>query len=133
MIMNKEKIVLIIDDDEDDRALFFDAVKEVDVKMTCITARDGQEALDMLRSDAIELPDYIFLDLNMPRLNGKQCLTEIKKDAKLFNIPIIIYSTTRRAEDVEEMKKLGASQFLTKPALFSEICNTISSVFAGMQ
>lgn len=131
--MNKEKIVLIIDDDEDDRSLFFDAVKEVDIDITCMTARDGQEALDLLRSGQAALPDFIFLDLNMPRLNGKQCLTEIKKDSRLHHIPIIIYTTTKRAEDVEEVKKLGASRFLTKPALFSDICEAISSVFSSLQ
>ncbi len=128
--MNKPRIVLIVDDDEDDQSLFFDAVKEVDDTTLCISARDGQEALDLLKNKQTELPDFIFLDLNMPRVNGKQCLIEIKKQPGLDNIPVVIYSTSRRAEDVEEMKKLGAFQFLTKPALFSEICDVISNVFS---
>ncbi|MCW3086176.1 MAG: response regulator receiver protein [Bacteroidetes bacterium] len=128
--MSKLKIVLIVDDDEDDRSLFYDAVKEVDSTIACISANDGEEALELLKNKKTVLPDFIFLDLNMPRVNGKQCLIEIKKMPGLNNIPVVIYSTTKRAEDVEEMKKLGASQFLTKPALFSEICHVISDVFA---
>jgi len=126
--MNKNRIILIVDDDDDDRALFSDAVKEVDENIKCISASDGHHALNLLRNETLALPDYIFLDLNMPRLSGKQCLAEIKKNSRLVNIPVIIYSTTRRPEDVEETKKLGALHFITKPTLFNEICNAITSV-----
>jgi CheY-like chemotaxis protein len=126
--MSKTKIVLIIDDDEDDRSLFFDAVKEIDPRVKCISALDGRDALVLLRNKDITLPDYIFLDLNMPRLNGKQCLIELKKDPRLSKIPVIIYSTSKRIEDIQETKKLGAENFITKPTLFREICNAIRSV-----
>lgn len=126
--MSKIKIVLIIDDDEDDRSLFFDAVREIDPTVKCMSAVNGQDALVQLRSKDLTLPDYIFLDLNMPRLNGKQCLAELKKDPVLASIPVIIYSTSRRSEDVEETKKLGAENFITKPTLFKEICSAIRSI-----
>ncbi|MGZ3883469.1 MAG: response regulator [Bacteroidia bacterium] len=128
--MSRNKIILIIDDDEDDRSLFFDAVKEIDPDLKCISAVNGQDALTVLRSKGAALPDYIFLDLNMPRLNGKQCLAELKKDPRLSKIPVIIYSTSKRIEDVEETKKLGAENFITKPTLFREICDAIRSVIS---
>jgi len=123
--MNQNKIVLIIDDDDDDRSLFSDALGEVSSAVKCLSIGDGHEGLAMLRNETEDLPDLIFLDLNMPRLNGKQCLEEIKKIPKLSHIPVIMYSTTKRWEDVEETQKLGAAYFLTKPALFNEICNAI--------
>jgi CheY-like chemotaxis protein len=126
--MEKTNTILIIDDDADDRSLFIDAVGEISKSLHCIAANDGEEALLLLDTAGAKLPDYIFLDLNMPRLNGKQCLCEIKKRPHLFHIPVIIYSTTRRVEDVEETKKMGAVHFLTKPILFSDICHEIKGV-----
>lgn len=126
--MKDRKIVLIIDDDEDDRALFLDAVSEIDRSIHCLGAHDGEDALRILDDASSPKPHFIFLDLNMPRLNGKQCLSEIRKRDHLTNIPVIIYSTTRRTEDVEETKKLGAVHFLTKPVLFADICKGISGV-----
>ena len=123
--MNSNRIVLIIDDDDDDRSLFSDALEEVNNTVMCVSVADGQEGLEILRDARLELPDLIFLDLNMPRLNGKQCLEEIKKIPGLAHIPVIMYSTTKRIEDVEETRKLGAAYFLTKPALFNDICQAI--------
>jgi CheY-like chemotaxis protein len=126
--MNKNRVVLLIDDDDDDIALFFDAIREIDETIKCISASNGHDALKLLKNDLITLPDYIFLDLNMPRLNGKQCLSEIKKNSRLEHIPVIIYSTSKRPEDIEETRKLGALHFITKPTLFNEICTALLAV-----
>ena len=123
--MYSPKKILIVDDDPDDVDLFYEAVREVDPTADCISKKDGDQALDFLNAEGIKLPDFIFLDLNMPRLNGIQCLAQIKKIKKLSHIPVIIYSTTRRMGDEEESKKLGAIYFLTKPTNFSDICNAI--------
>jgi CheY-like chemotaxis protein len=123
--MIKSKTILIIDDDDDDRSLFLDALKEVNDTVKCLSASNGQDGLNILKNMKGVLPDLIFLDLNMPCLNGKQCLAEIKNNSDFAHIPVIIYSTTKRFEDVEETKKLGAAYFLTKPALFDGICNAI--------
>lgn len=112
----KNKITLfIIDDDEDDRKLFIDAAKEVDKNIECTAAGDGQEALKMLKNELNPLPDYIFLDLRMPRINGKRCLEEIRKDERLKHIPVFIYTTSREVEESIELKKLGAVHFISKP------------------
>ncbi|MBA3648545.1 MAG: response regulator [Chitinophagales bacterium] len=124
--MNNSKLILIVDDDSDDQELFTEAVDEVNPEIKCISAVNGQDALEFLREQDGKLPDFIFLDLNMPRLNGKQCLAEIKRSKRFRNIPVIIYTTSKLDEDVKETKKLGAAYFLTKPSKFSDLKNAIS-------
>src|SRR4028119_2362889 len=112
----KEKItLLIVDDDEDDRHLFIESARDVDESIICLTANDGQDALQLLKNTE-ELPDYIFLDLRMPRFSGKRTLQEIKKDGRLQHIPVIVYTTSRQVEDANELKKMGAAHFISKPA-----------------
>jgi len=120
--------VLIVDDDADDRKLFIEAVKEVNTHIECITASDGQQALELLRTSARKLPDFIFLDLRMPRYNGKRCLQEIKKDERLKHIPVIIYSTSREVEESQELKAMGAVHFISKPSNADEIYYLVSFV-----
>lgn len=117
--------ILIVDDDEDDRDLFCDAVNVVDPEINCITARNGEEALNELSADRLPRPDLIFLDLNMPRVNGVQCLRELKKHPKLKAIPVVIYSTSKLKEDRETTRRLGAVYFITKPSSLQELCDEI--------
>lgn len=128
--MKQNPVILMVDDDEDDRKLFFEAAREVSESIHCMSAEDGEKALTMLHEEQALIPDYIFLDLNMPRVNGRQCLEEIKKTQRLKDIPVIIFTTTRREEDVVETKRLGAVDFLTKPVLFDDICKAISYVLS---
>lgn len=126
--MSNNKTFLIVDDDMDDQELFIEAVKEVDSSIKCLAASNCEEALNMLKTGRISLPDVIFLDLNMPRLNGKQCLAELKKESGLKHIPVIIYSTSSEKRDIEETSRLGAAYFLTKPNKFEELCRAMSFV-----
>ena len=128
MAMSKKRTFFIVDDDIDDQDLFIEAVSEVDKSIECMSASNCEEALDMLRNRKISLPDMIFLDLNMPRLNGKQCLAELKKESHLRDIPVIIYSTSSEKRDIDETTRLGAAHFLTKPNKFEELCKAISYV-----
>ncbi len=77
--MIKKRTFFIVDDDIDDQELFIEAVKEVDSSIECLSSSDCEHALNLLKNGEIAIPDIIFLDLNMPRLNGKQCLVELKK------------------------------------------------------
>jgi CheY-like chemotaxis protein len=120
--------ILLVDDDEDDRNLFFDAAREVDEEIVCVGARSGQEALAYLRDTVNPLPDYIFLDLRMPGLSGQQCLVEIKEDARLMNIPVMIYTTSRNVRESMELKKLGAAHFMSKPISPDDVYYMISFV-----
>jgi CheY-like chemotaxis protein len=120
--------ILLIDDDEDDRALFKEAVNFLDHDLQCWTANDGQHALDVLAYELIVLPDLIFLDLNMPKMSGIEFLTAIKKSRQHKNIPVIIYSTSSNPEDLRKCHDLGATDFITKPSDFQELIKTLSTL-----
>src|SRR5688572_19543239 len=126
--MKNSMIFLIVDDDPDDRMLFIEAVGEVDKTIECKIARNGEQALKLLRNNEYPLPDFIFLDIRMPRLNGKKCLFEIKKDERLKNIPVIIYTTSKAVEESQELRAMGAFHFISKPRNADEIFYLISFV-----
>ena len=126
--MKKNISILIVDDDEDDQQLFIESAKEVDEDISCVTANDGQDAIIFLMDEHNTLPDYIFLDLRMPRINGKQCLEEIKKDKRLRHIPIFIYTTSKNVQDSIDLKKMGAVHFITKPENPTEIYYILSLI-----
>jgi CheY-like chemotaxis protein len=120
--------LMIVDDDADDRMLFVQSVKEIDETIECIVAKDGQEALKLLSQPQFELPNFIFLDLRMPRVGGKRCLIELKKDERLKNIPVVIYTTSREVKESQELKELGAVHFISKPGSPDEIYYVVSFV-----
>jgi len=124
--MKDKTKLLIVDDDADDRQLFIDAVKDFDEHIECVSAKDGKDALDLLYDPNTSLPDYIFLDLRMPRFNGKRCLIEIKKNERLKDIPVIIYTTSRELEDSKELKEMGAIHFISKPVNPEEVYFVVS-------
>ena len=102
--MKKNMNFFIIDDDADDRNLFIESVKEVDADIECISANNGEQALALLSDPENTLPDFIFLDLRMPRIDGKKCLAEIKKNERLKHIPVFIFTTSRYVEESKEFK-----------------------------
>ena len=114
------KNILLVDDDPDDRDLFAEAVTIIDPTINITIKRDGEELMDCLRTISAKF-DLIFLDLNMPRKNGKECLTEIKANEVHANTPIIIYTTSLNPVDIEETYTQGASFFLRKPNSFEEL------------
>jgi CheY-like chemotaxis protein len=118
----------LADDDEDDRMLFLEALAEINPAIECIMARNGSEALHILQDGLFELPDYIFLDLNMPVMNGLKCLLEIKKSGSLKHIPVILYSTAAEKEFTEASLKLGAMDFFVKPANFSGLLKYLLAI-----
>lgn len=123
-----QRKILLADDDADDRKYFLESLNEIDSSIECVTAKDGQQALALLNSPGFVLPDYIFLDLRMPRISGKQCLLQIKSDERLRDIPVIIYTTSRAVEESEELLSLGAVHFITKPADPDEIYYVLTLV-----
>jgi CheY-like chemotaxis protein len=104
---------MIVDDDKDDRFFFRSAIRKYNPTYNCIEAENGADALKQLR-EATELPDFVFLDLNMPKMDGRECLKELKNDNTLKNIPVIIYTTSEYKLDIAITKELGADYFLTK-------------------
>ncbi len=120
--------LLIVDDDRDDIDFFCETALELDPSISCFVAESGVAAINLLlKNDAI-YPDYIFLDLNMPGMNGKQCLGKIKSNPMICHIPVIIYTTTKMKEEIEETKKLGAFLFLTKPSSSKELKRNLTAI-----
>lgn len=110
------KHLLLVDDDEDDREFFLQVMEEVLPDVTCETAANGKIALDKLNTTH-QRPDLIFLDLNMPLMNGRQFLREIRNYKHLTEIPVVILSTSSDAQTISETIALGAKHFITKPDL----------------
>jgi CheY-like chemotaxis protein len=119
----------IVDDDPDDQELFVEALQGLDEACNCVTAFNGQEALQKL-NEIPSSPDFIFLDLNMPRMNGKQFLAEIKKIKTLRDIPVIIYSTSTDKKDILDTIELGAVYFLEKPNRFNDLTKALSNIIS---
>jgi len=120
--------ILLVDDDEDDRNLFIEATKEVDSSIICHSAFDGMEALAYLRDDHNDVPDFIFLDLRMPGLSGEECLIEIKREPRMADVPVIVYSTSRDVRESVKLKQLGAAHFASKPISQEEVYFIVSFV-----
>ena len=128
--MLQNQLLFLVDDDIDDHEIFKSALAKVDEDLALLTATNGYEALDVL-SAASTLPDYIFVDLNMPRMGGLQFLKEIKQTDTLKNIPVIIYSTSSNPGDIAKTKQLGAISFVTKPSRFSDLCSLLQSLITA--
>ncbi len=126
--MGKPTYFLLVDDDIDDTSLFEEILKEVDPGIRFRSAENGKEALDLLRKEQDSLPHVIFLDLNMPKMDGKQCLAELKSDPVLQKIPVIMYTTSSQSRDIEQTMMNGAICFITKPTDINELKHIISSI-----
>ncbi len=123
--------ILLIDDDMDDTLLFRKVVSDIDKSIIFLSARDGKEAFEYLQSGRQRSPDIIFLDLNMPRMNGKECLLLLKKDPLLKDIPVIIYTTSSLPRDKQETIAAGAICFITKPSSISDLKKIMLAITAG--
>ena len=120
--------ILLADDDENDRLLFKDAFLELKIKTIVRTVNNGIQLMEWLNRKNIRLPDLLFLDLNMPRKNGLECLKEIKSNEKLKGISISIYSTSDNEKDIEETFLNGANVYITKPNNFSKLKQVLEKV-----
>jgi CheY-like chemotaxis protein len=127
--MNKEYIhIILADDDEDDRHFFTDAFSELKMSTKVQTFKDGVELLDYLNAKDSILPQLLFLDLNMPKKNGMQCLTEIKANPRFSSIAIAIYSTSSTEEHIEETFLEGANIYIKKPNDFKILKKILADV-----
>ena len=113
--MKKEIFILLADDDQDDRFFFEKALKTLSTSYLIKTMEDGEKLMSWLLKNINNLPDVLFLDLNMPRKNGSECLLEIKSHPKLKNLPVIIYSTSLHEEVANILYANGANYYIKKP------------------
>ena len=125
---NKTVIILMADDDEDDRLMTKEALEEAKVFNDLRFAEDGEELMDYLYhrgkfSDPVSspMPGMILLDLNMPRKDGREALREIKEDPELRHIPIVIMTTSKEQEDIYKTYNLGVNSFISKPVSFDSL------------
>ena len=118
---SKPIIIFLADDDSDDRAMFGEVITEIDSSIQLTCAEDGKVLLQLLESNKSSLPSLIFLDLNMPNKNGKECLDEIRKSERLRDIPIVIYSTSSSPKDIDDTFEKGANLYVRKPSSFNEL------------
>lgn len=124
--MNTRRLFLV-DDDVDEQWIFNTALNAVDPNIQLSGAANGQDAIRQLASSP-SIPDVIFLDLNMPIMNGLECLRLIKSDPGLSGIPTIVYSTSADPLTISKTMELGAEEFITKPYNFEELVNKLRHV-----
>ena len=120
---------LIIDDDLDDQEIFLMCLKKVNTDINCLTMSDGVEAVGVLMSNPGYIPDYVFIDVNMPKMNGIDCLRILKNMPQLQYTKFFMYSTTAEGSAVTESKKLGADDFIVKPARTAELKEKLTTIF----
>lgn len=129
--MDKTKLhLLLADDDIDDCDFFKDAIDELSDPLNLTILNNGVELMKFLLTDPVNHPNIIFLDLNMPRKSGMECMAEIKAMEHLAHIPIIIYSTSLDHAVVNSLFQMGAHHYIQKPAEFGNIKNVIKKAIA---
>ena len=119
--MNMNQLnILLADDDTDDCLFFKEALGELLLFTHLTTVNDGEQLMQLLTNEINVLPHVLFLDLNMPRKNGFECLTEIKLSKRLKQLPVIVFSTSFEQEVVNQLYQNGAQYFIRKPSEFSQ-------------
>jgi CheY-like chemotaxis protein len=124
------KPILIAEDDEDDYLLTIEALKEAGVDRPVQWVRDGEELMEYLHklssADGKNIkPSMIFLDLNMPKKDGREALAEIKTNPAMCDIPVIVLTTSKADSDIAHTYKLGVNSFIQKPLRFFDLVKTI--------
>ena len=120
--------IMLADDDEDDRLFFKEAFEEVKIKYDITAFNDGEQLMHYLNENENPLPDIIFLDLNMPRKSGMECLKEIRQNDRLKKISVAIYSTSSSEQDIEDTFVAGANVYIKKPNDFNMLKKVLSDV-----
>jgi len=133
--MDREQLqILLADDDKDDLFLFREALSELPISTHLETVHDGEQLMNYLSEKENELPNVLFLDLNMPRKNGFECLTEIKNNDKLKELNVVMFSTSYprdshyESDIIKMLFKIGAQNYIRKPGNFSELKDAINNI-----
>lgn len=120
--------ILLVDDSEADVRLTLEALREAKVRNKIHVAYDGESALERLRATGLRRPDLILLDLNLPGLDGHEVLAEIRADAELAHIPVVILTTSHAEEDVLASYKLHCNCFITKPVDLNQFVRVVQAM-----
>ena len=125
--------IFIIDDDVDDQELLMEAFSEVDSTIKFSTAANGREGINKLVDCTVQKPDLIIVDMNMPMINGKQFLAEIKNNPLISGLKVIMYSTSSNHKDIQETLGLGAAYYFQKPSSYSALVTELSSILNNLK
>jgi len=125
--------VLLSDDDEDDRLIFKEIMDEMDKDISVNMVNNGKQLMDFLINEKNPLPDIIFLDLNMPNMNGIECLKEIRSHEKFSDISVAIYSTSSSKKDIDDTFHYGANIYITKPAAYHELKKVLKKSLSAVR
>ncbi len=139
MMMEKDKLeqkhcILLADDDTDDQFMLKEAFSSLNSDTEIVTVENGEELLDYLNlkgkynNASLPIPKIILLDLNMPKIDGRQCLKVIKANPDFSKIPIIIFSTSNNPEDISQSYELGANSYIIKPYSYNELVGIIDII-----
>jgi len=124
--MNPKQLnILLADDDIDDCHFFKEALEALPQTTNLITVHDGDELMDYLTENSERLPHVLFLDINMPRKNGFECLSEIKSIEALKDLPVVMYSTSGSKDKINILFNNGADVYIRKPANFAQLVQVI--------
>ena len=110
----------LVDDDAEDREIFAMALKKAKADYVCDTAKNGKDAIELMQN-CDKIPGYIFVDLNMPMISGRECVKAFNTIERLADVPIIVYTTSSNSKDIEDIKNAGADHYLVKPNSFSAL------------
>ncbi|GAB3953385.1 hypothetical protein GCM10028805_37000 [Spirosoma harenae] len=125
--------LLLIDDDIDDRDLFCEVIQDIDTTLECQLAANGPEALQTLAEQPATRPDLIFLDINMPIMNGWECLIQLKQEASFQSIPVLMYSTSAQGTDQAKADQLGALGLITKPSGYKQLKALLKGILLHLE
>ena len=125
-MMDELVLRLVLADDDDDDCLFFkDALTRLPVATRLTRVEDGEHLMQLLTSSSAPLPFAIFLDLNMPRKNGHECLAELKKHQRLQQVPVVVLSTSSEPGVIDQLFRAGAAHYIAKPSDFFQLTSVI--------
>lgn len=124
--------ILLVDDDADDRLFFKEAMDEINMGTMVTVVNDGFQLLEYFNQSNQELPDIIFLDINMPVKSGLECLRELRSDLRFRDVQIVIYSTSGADNDIEQAYSYGANCYLKKPGNFTELKTSLANILVDI-
>lgn len=121
----KSRHIFLVDDDQEDRELFSEALSNITQTVQLTEIPSGVKLIEMLNESKLDLPEVIFMDINMPKLNGIECLKKIRSFSKFKNLKIVMYSTYHLDDFIDDAFELGASNFYVKPRRFADLQDLI--------
>jgi CheY-like chemotaxis protein len=121
--------ILLADDDPDDCMLFTEALRDLSIRQQPVIIPDGQQLIDYLK-DAVIIPDLVFLDINMPLKDGVAALKEIKAEKSLRHIPVVMLSTTKSPQTLQETYRSGASLYACKPTSYTSLVLLLQKILS---